>query len=758
MKKKEDARKKSGKKEEKSLKEKIVFLLKIIIPVILGFLPSFMYVSMFIQYGSAFSNYAHFLLNLDSSLGTWASAIIIILILYFIEWVVSRKHLRNIIKNKFILAILILSFLVVIFLVSVQLYLYLNFVLGSDILVKLSADRDNIFFIDNPTEEITFKMSVVMNPFCSAQCEYKFFDISRGQMIETGAFNITSILSKSKTYTLNNDNLIQGSQVLNRFEVACKSKKTLLCYTKEEENERAVLITLNYELSEEEKTFKENSKGEIISLGKMLYSAEGILNKSRANIGLINNSFLAESFLQQVDNMSDAFVQLNDSFGNLEKLWIAQIFSMLREGLQEMNSTIQDFNAQSKRLNEDIISNISLYNNLTENLTNSGKILIDISQKNLTSSLCGELNNLTVDFNKAVREFKGNSQLSDISILVGEISMRVGELYGESITTTGDSSCSLAENISDYSLTKIEPFYFYDPVPEISLEESFSVCCVSGKCEKCCDNCSDANYPVIFLHGHSMNKALPADYSLDAFAEIKAKLAYEYIDAGAVVISPVSEQGGLWGKINTPIAVTASYFFDTYKTELGEKTISSKTDSIDTYAIRLKSIIELVKYRTHKDKVIIIAHSMGGLVTRRYIQIFGGKELDKIILITVPNHGIDDKIKAYCALLGQEVACNEMDKDSILINKLNNAFSDKVLTYNIIGTGCNMGSETGDGIVKNSSQYLDYASNYYIKGACNELGFEFFHQTILRPEKYPEVYSIIKQILDNQNSTLVRNI
>jgi hypothetical protein len=58
-----------------------------------------------------------------------------------------------------------------------------------------------------------------------------------------------------------------------------------------------------------------------------------------------------------------------------------------------------------------------------------------------------------------------------------------------------------------------------------------------------------------------------------------------------------------------------------------------------------------------------------------------------------------------------------------------------------------MGDETGDGIIKNSSQYLDYAINYYMEGSCNELSFDFLHENIVYPSKYPEVYNILKQIL-----------
>lgn len=726
-------------------------ILKLLISVIFGFLPSFIFIALFVQYGSPFLNYIKFLSNLNASWIAWLSAIILPPIIYFIgKAIKSGKNIKKILKNKFLLLTLILSFLVVLLLISVQLYLYVNFTLGNDILVKLSADKENIFFTDNFNENVTFKISVTMNPFCSAQCEYEFFDIGTGKEIETGAFDIISVLSKYKTYTLNNENLVQGSQVLNRFEVGCKSKRTLLCYTKEDEKKRAVLITLNYELSQEENKSKEDSKEKIILLGKTLYSIEKRLNESKNNINLINDSFSTDSFSQQLKNLSGIFIELNDSFKNLKELWKTQKFLSLKDELSNTDNKTQNLDIESEELNSIIVSNISLYNDLTENLTNSKQILEKISKMILTASLCEELNEVIFNFNKNIQSLKEKLNLSEKVMLVGNISLEVGKIYEKSQNMIdATSSCSLKENINEENLTKINIASFNESNTTISLEESVPICCFFGKCEKCCDdNCSGKNYPVIFLHGHSMNRALPADYSLDDLAKIKEKIVYEnYVDAGAIIISPFTEQKGLWGKINTPITVTASYFFDTYKTETGERTVSSKTDSIDTYSIRLKNIIDLVKYRTNKDKVIIISHSMGGLVTRRYVQIFGGKDIDKIILITVPNHGIDDKIKDYCSILGSEVVCNEMNKDSILINKLNNAPTEKIPIYNIIGIGCDMGDETGDGVVKNSSQYLDDATNFYLKGKCNELNFEFFHETILYPEKSPEIYNTISQII-----------
>ena len=375
----------------------------------------------------------------------------------------------------------------------------------------------------------------------------------------------------------------------------------------------------------------------------------------------------------------------------------------------------------------------------------------EISKFNLTNSSCDKFKEEISKFNTAVSEFVNESDLDKKEEKIKTLSSEILEFYQESKEELGEM-CSVGIPILEKNFTKINLIYLEKIDPEIYLEEPEMICCFYGTCEKCCDkNCSNKNYPVIFLHGHSVNKALPADYSLDALAKIKGKLSEEgYIDAGAMITSSVKEQFGLWGRVNAPVAVTASYFFDVYRTEDGgEITVPSKTDSIDTYAIRLRDIIETVKYRTNKDKVIIVAHSMGGLVTRRYVQVFGDSNIAKSIFITIPNHGIDGKVRDYCSILGEKSTCEDMDKNSIFINKLDNAPPLGFPVENIIGIGCDMGSETGDGIVKNSSQYLSYAANYYIEGSCNELGFDFLHQSIVDPEQYPEAYEIINKTIRN---------
>ncbi|MFA5070897.1 MAG: alpha/beta fold hydrolase [Candidatus Pacearchaeota archaeon] len=725
----------------------ILFFVKWIFFIALGFLPSFLFISLFIQYGSPLTNYINFLSNLSESWIAWLSAAIIILLIFSIGRAIkSPKEIKKMVHNKRKLIVVAFSLLIVVGLIFWQLSLYVNFILGNDILVQLSSDKDNLFFANDSVEEVSFKISVTMNPFCVAQCEYEFLDLSYGKTIESGTLNIDSIFSKTKTYTLNKTDVASGSQNLNSFEISCKSKKTILCFTSEEENKRSVLITLNNHLTDEQQAVLDGYKEKIISLKQIFYISWKNVNESEKNLENIGSLF---SVNYADENILNKLSDLKDSFVNIENLWARQEMNSLVGEIPSLENETFDFYNQTLGMKQNIFSDVYVYNNLTEKILKSKQILNNLKNGNLTEQLCTDLNNTIFNFNDAVSNFETEIYVADKEPIINNIYSLIVSLSNSAEGNLGSFSCATNE-ITGKSFDKIIYSPLNQSIPTITLEEPQYSCCSLGKCEICCDDtsCSQENYPVILLHGHSMNKALPADYSFDTFMEIKDNLSNDgYIDAGAFIISN-TDVSGLWGRVNAPVMVTSSYYFDTYKTSVGESTtVASKTDGIDTYAIRLRNIVNSVKERTNKDKVIIIAHSMGGVVTRRYIQIFGGENVDKIILIDVPNHGISDKIKDYCSVFGSETACNDMKEDSVLINQVNNDDSHSVPVHNIVGIGCNMGVETGDGIVKNSSQYLSYATNYYVNGTCNELNLLYFHETILSPKLYPEVYEIIKKIL-----------
>ena len=393
---------------------------------------------------------------------------------------------------------------------------------------------------------------------------------------------------------------------------------------------------------------------------------------------------------------------------------------------------------ETEKLKLEINLRSSFYNGLVETMVSSKEILGELSNSFLENSECINLNKIILDYNNAIINFEDFSSIED------------KENLSKTSYVVGEEKCVLENNISSVDLEKINLISINLPFKIFLLNDPDSICCLKNKCEKCLGNeSSDKNYPILFLHGQSINEAISVGYSFDAFSRVKEKLVSEdYIDAGSIVINPISNEG-LWGKLNLTLIMTGSYFFDTYKTEVGEVTVSSNKEGIDTYAIRLNKLIKLIKVRTNKDKVVIVAHSMGGIVTRKYIQLFGNNDVDKVIFVTVPNHGVEDKVKDYCGVIGPEASCNDLDGNGIFMNELNNEPTEVVPTYNIIGIGCNMGDESGDGVIKNSSQYLEYAENYYFEGVCDEINFEFFHEYIIFPERYPEVYKKIYEILQN---------
>jgi len=68
-------------------------------------------------------------------------------------------------------------------------------------------------------------------------------------------------------------------------------------------------------------------------------------------------------------------------------------------------------------------------------------------------------------------------------------------------------------------------------------------------------------------------------------------------------------------------------------------------DHIQIYAGKLANEVEAVRQAYGVDKVDIVAHSMGGLVSRWYIEMLGGeKYVRKLIMLETPNHGVPSQV------------------------------------------------------------------------------------------------------------------
>ncbi len=280
----------------------------------------------------------------------------------------------------------------------------------------------------------------------------------------------------------------------------------------------------------------------------------------------------------------------------------------------------------------------------------------------------------------------------------------------------------------------------------IEISEPIRKCCIFGECSEC--SIKQDNYPVVFIHGHSMNKNDLPESSIDAFFEIQKKLSEEGVIINVGDIDYTSTGEWYWSEMSIPVGVSATFYYALYYDANSLVENIMKEEGIESYSIRLKEVIDTVRLQTGVNKVRIVAHSMGGLVVQNYLMLFGEDKVESVILIATPNKGVAGKIESFCGYLGDKKACRDMKLDSVFLKRLER-FKPEIPFNVIIGKGCDTGGFDGDGVVQISSAELEYANLTYVMGSCNDALKISLHNDLLNPIKYPEVYERIKTILMN---------
>jgi triacylglycerol esterase/lipase EstA (alpha/beta hydrolase family) len=96
---------------------------------------------------------------------------------------------------------------------------------------------------------------------------------------------------------------------------------------------------------------------------------------------------------------------------------------------------------------------------------------------------------------------------------------------------------------------------------------------------------------------------------------------------------------------------------------------------IHANAQRLKTLVDSVRARTGAAKVDLVAHSMGGLVSRDYVKTLGGSSsVDSVIMMGTPNYGTAVANVAQFFGFGNcftITACQQMASGSSFLNSLN---------------------------------------------------------------------------------------
>jgi len=604
-------------------------------------------------------------------------------------------------------------------LVAVKPRLVTNLIIGNELTISLSADNKNLDMINGDSGIVKFDFSVLTNAFCEVECGSAFTDLDKGVIIEKDSFSIRPLTAKHYEVNLLANNTGKGKSFY-RFEVSCNAKRSLVCRSNGITKTRGLLIIMNRNFSQEE---TQNNLA-IQQKAEAIYQEINEINSTIEEIKPVVEKYQFDDLDNNLSDISSS-ISLYASFSTeVNDLWTNQKYDLLESKLTESESSIKIVQNNLNSVKSSFDKKVSAYNNLMIKLNYTYSLL------SLIGSGLQNVSNLVIRFNKIAE----NNSADSIDSLISDINM----IDNMSETSTDVALVNKSFNKIKFNYSVAKTFYLNLGKPE-------SECCLFGQCSSCCEQCVNEKFPILLLHGHDFSRDASAEYALDDMDILQRRLeSVGFLNAGPLLVGE-SGEGSLAGP--WPVSVKSSYYFDIYKGSDKNALVEMKTDNIDTYAIRLKDTIDVLKMKTNKNKVDIVAHSMGGLVARRYLQIFGTEDVDMLIMVGTPNHGVSSDILTYCYMFGEEKECNDMGADSLLMSKLNNAQRQEIKIYNIIGEGCQMGDETGDGIVKSSSAYLDGAENIIVNGTCNEKNFDFMHVNMIDPDMYPEVYDYIVKYL-----------
>lgn len=717
--------------------------------------------------------------------------------------------------------------------------LRIRFAFGDVLIVNLKPSEKSFNVANRQSQNITFLVSSENSRFCTASCNYVFYDRSNEELLHEGNMTLKRETIINKTYQINPPLYGSGQKIFN-FDIQCVNLKSFLCSTTNYVKRKSSFITLNYQLTEKETQLKDE-------LGNVVRDNMILLNNASSNLQKVNSLFATdfiekEKYFNQYLNIKNSLDIPIKGTNNILDLWSKEYYLTIKESyLGEWINSSKKSSKLAFNLLDSAVDSVNGQINLTIDynfykgiffnigemvfIINSSQITVDFYSLYDTIKTISEnfgnyssmakfegdvsiMSDLVVDLNKKVQtnyslimlegkslvdmEFAKKCNLGYCENITGDACLDIKKIsleYANSayilpndfipsddyIVNENDTKILISLNTTIYydkycNVNKIPPLFVPDikqinPVdfninitkPLINeLTQNPPLCCVYGKCLPCCQNEECKNnpnlFPLILIHGHSLVRNKNAESSLDILNKIQYQLQDDgYINTGTIRFDFNPEEYiGDWGLSNSPVVVKASYYYDYFYSVGKYIYLTRNTDNLDTYAIRLKDIVDLIKSKTGKPKVNIIAHSMGGLVARRYIQIFGDSSVDKLILIGTPNLGIDDSVKKYCNLFGEKSECEDMYVDSVLMKKLNDPYykPSEVRIYTISGKGCDMGGKSGDGVVVFENSLLSYATSYIIDGVCEDTFKVGLHNGLTDIDKYPLVYEDIREILE----------
>ena len=266
-------------------------------------------------------------------------------------------------------------------------------------------------------------------------------------------------------------------------------------------------------------------------------------------------------------------------------------------------------------------------------------------------------------------------------------------------------------------------------------------------------------YPIILVHGW-MGRAVD-------FSDYAVKMDEDGIADYKGIVDSKTNESVCPERWPEAVSVSAEYY-----------TEQNKNHGIEDYAKELEHAVDLVLECTDSDHVIILAHSMGGLVSRQYMVESGSGNVKKVITLATPHYGFNDFTRSEIILIilhlftGRELEVEQMMPDSEFLQQLDAAdagYREKIVsigTYSLdnstllfdlpVLTNAMREQQrryfaNSDIIVSLDSTKLAGAEHYSIKGCTHTEIINFKSEPGKGPindaEACPEAYEIVKNTI-----------
>jgi hypothetical protein len=666
--------------------------------------------------------------------------------------------------------------------------LKVRFLIGDEL--QIIIDQEQSLYSIASNEEATLNFEIKNNNFfqCNSYCEFDLVDLDEEKIIYSNQFNMENEEIYHGTYAVPAKNL--GNKLyLYNLNVRCNNVKSLICPTDQKIKHNSALFMIETDFTAEERNKAEKLKSQLELNSEQLQTAKEKFVTLQSSLSSfftfsIEENALSSRLDQLEEDLTKFTGELDLQVNNWQNSEMSQIktinldskLTLLGELQEEINNlillrtgtliAIEEINQASENITvayyhsslmeqemEKIINFVNLINfgTFSESAVNNGILYSKEIVLRISEEYQKELAELTTKYTSLV--------VLKLSKDCDSLELAQKKIVNNNITVdSSDLDLFIANNcvnINNNNSTQtfsfpnmtLQPILISEPEfeeVEFVLGEQVKQCCVFNQCDS---YYSETKTPILFIHGHSFNEGNDPESSLAAFAKIQEALEKEnFVNIGDVSFD--NFYSGL-DKCSAAMSMRATYYYIPTVGVGKYKVTAQKSERIENYALRLKEIISLVKESTGSDKVILGAHSMGGLVAREYVDLFGSGSLEKVVFVNVPHQGVEGRVKKYCSIIGASKECEDLSVGSVFLNRINSkSLPTEIKFLNIRSKGCTMdGGKDGDGIVTLENSFLYGAEDIIIEGKCTDSLNSNLHNTVLDPDLYPETAKLVLNFL-----------